>query len=31
VLHDAAHPSALLLPVIPEPVEPSTLPAAPTH
>jgi len=31
VLHDAAHPSALLLPVIPQSVSPNALPAAPTH
>jgi hypothetical protein len=31
VLHDPAHPSALLLPIVPVGAEPPTLPAAPTH
>ncbi|MBO0875711.1 MAG: CocE/NonD family hydrolase [Pseudonocardia sp.] len=31
VLHDAAHPSALLLPIVPAAAEPRTLPAAPTR
>jgi putative CocE/NonD family hydrolase len=31
VLHDAAHPSALLLPIVPPTAEPATLPTAPTH
>jgi len=31
VLHDAAHPSALLLPIVPAAAEPTALPAAPTH
>jgi putative CocE/NonD family hydrolase len=31
ILHDAAHPSALLLPIIPATAEPATLPSAPTH
>jgi putative CocE/NonD family hydrolase len=31
ILHDAAHPSALMLPIIPPTAEPATLPRAPTR
>lgn len=31
ILHDAAHPSALLLPIVPASSEPAALPGAPTH